>query len=120
MVRSGVGIEVTEQVGVGRRFRHWAYLNDKGKKLYGFIFLDGVVPVVSMVPSVATIEGKDENVYLIYHEEMTDKQVDKMLTMLAKTFNAPKAAVEAEMLRNRIPLRAKYTNGAGTNHRGFF
>jgi len=42
-----------------RRFRHWAYLNEKGRKLYGEIFPDGQVPLLSMIPQMAQLGGSE-------------------------------------------------------------
>lgn len=103
-----------------RRFKHWANLNDEGKKLYGKIWENGTVPVISMIPTWCKIEGQDEQCYLIYHEEMTPEQISIMLDMLANRFGAPKSVIEDEMKKKRLPLRRKYVGSAGTNHFGFF
>lgn len=103
-----------------RRFKHWVNLNKEGKILYGEIFPTDEIPVLSMIPTVGGIEGQPEKVYLIYHEEMTEEQVDTMLTLLAKKFGAEKALIKHEMLKNRIPIREKYVSSAGTDHPGLF
>ena len=90
-----------------RQFKHWANLNDEGKKLYGEIWEDGTVPVVSMIPTWFNIEGQDEQCYLIHHEEMTLEQINIMLDLLANRFGAPKSTIEEEMKKNRLPLRGK-------------
>jgi len=98
-----------------RRFRHWAFLNSEGKKVFGDVFPDGLVPVVSMIPGVAVIGGVEERIYLVFHEEMSEDQVQLWVKLLASKFGAPEADVMAQMLRVRIPLREKYTDGAGTD-----
>jgi hypothetical protein len=103
-----------------RKFKHWVYLNEEGKKLYGHIFPGGEIPVVSMVPMWGGIEGQAEKLYLIYHEELSEQQVYSLLTLLSERFKAPKEAIKKQMLSERIPIRDKYTSGAGTNHPGFF
>ena len=103
-----------------RHFKHWANLNDEGQKLYGKIWENGIVPVISMVPTWCMIEGKPEQCYLIYHEEMTPEQITIMLDMLANRFGTSKSTIEAEMKKNRLPLRGKYVSSAGTNHMGLF
>lgn len=103
-----------------RHFKHWANLNDEGKKLYGKIWENGTVPVASMIPTWCKIEGETEQCYLIYHEEMTPEQINMMLDMLAKRFGASKSTIEGEMKKNRLPLRGKYVGSAGTNHMGLF
>ena len=105
-----------------RRFRHWAHLNEEGKKLYGEIFPNGVVPVLSMIPQMAKLgEGETpERVYIVYIEELTPEQFKAIVDLIAEKFNAPRSAVEADFKKNGIPLRGTLTSGAGTNHPGFF
>jgi hypothetical protein len=105
---------------MSRKFKHWVHLNDEGKKLYGEIFPNGEIPVLSMIPTVAGIAGQAERVFLIFHEELTEEQIDKVLTLLSEKFQAPKHVIKQEMLKNRIPLRAKYVSSSGTNHPGLF
>lgn len=105
---------------MSRRFEHWIWLNEEGKKLYGEIFPTGEIPVVSMVPTIGGIEGNPERLYLIYHEELSDEQIEKMLTFLSEKFKAPKETIKEEMLKNYIPIREKYVSSAGTNHLGLF
>jgi len=103
-----------------RRFKHWIQLNEEGKKLYGEIFPTGEIPVLSMLPTVAGIAGQAERVFLIYHEEMSNEQIDQMLTLLSRKFGADKELIRHEMLKNRIPIREKYVSSSGTNHLGLF
>jgi hypothetical protein len=105
---------------MARRFKHWIWLNEEGKKLYAEIFPTGEVPVVSMMPTIGGIEGKPERLYLIYQEELTEEQVDKMLSLLSTKFKASTDAVRNEMLKNRIPIREKFVSSSGTNHPGLF
>ena len=85
-----------------RRFKHWIFLNEEGQKLYGDIFPDGEIPVLCMIPTLGGIEGKPERLYLIYHEELSDEQIDQMLTLLSRKFGADKELIRHEMLKNRI------------------
>ena len=98
-----------------RRFRHWAFLNSEGKRVFGDVFPDGLVPVVSLVPGVAVIGGVEERIYLVFHEEMSEDQLSGFVKLLAAKFGATEVAVMAQMLRVRIPLREKYTDGAATD-----
>jgi hypothetical protein len=103
-----------------RRFKHWIYLNDEGKKLYDSVFNGKDVPVISMIPTAASIAGHSERVYLLYHEELSDVEIDLLLTLLSEKFSAPKEAIKQQMLKDRIPIREKYVSGSGTNHPGLF
>ena len=105
---------------MSRKFKHWIYLNDEGKKLYVDIFLSGEIPVLSMIPTIGGIEGRPERLYLIYHEELSNEQIDQMLTLLSRRFGADKELIRHEMLKNRIPIRAKFVSSSGTDHPGLF
>ena len=98
-----------------RRFRFWVYLNAESMKLFGDVFPDGVVPVVSMIPGTAFFGGQEEKMYLVFHEEMSEDQISRLVSLLAAKFGAPEADVKAQMLRDRIPLREMFTDGAGTD-----
>lgn len=107
-----------------RRFRHWAYLNEEGKKLYGEIFPNGEVPVVSMIPTVCGIESHPERCYMIYHEELSEEQFEKFITEIAERFHVSKEEVKKHIssgkFEDRIPIREQFIGGAGTNHPGLF
>jgi len=79
-----------------------------------------MVPVVSMIPGTAVIGGQEEKIYLVCHEELSGNQTEKLVKSLAGAFRAPEAAVKAELLKNRIPLRAKYTDGVASNALALF
>ena len=53
--------------------------------------------------------------YLVFHEEMTEDQISGLVKVLAAKFGATKVDVKAQLLKDRIPLRAKFTDGAATN-----
>ena len=98
-----------------RRFRFWVYLNAAGMKLWGDVFPDGVVPVVSMIPKIAVFKEGQARFYLVFHEEMSGDQISGLTKKLAIQFDAPEADVRAQMLKDRIPLREMFTDGAGTD-----
>jgi len=106
-----------------RRFKHWAYLNEEGLRRYGDIF-GKEVPIVSMVPTTCRIEGKPEQCYMIYHEELTEEQLKKFLAEIAERFHVSpdevKKHISSGHFEDRIPLRERFTNGAGCNHPGLF
>ena len=97
-----------------RRFRHWVFLNREGKKVFGDVFPDGMVPVVSMIPGSAVVGGQEERVYLVFHE-MSESQISMLSKKLAVKFGATEVDVKAQMIKDRIPLRARYTEGAATD-----
>jgi hypothetical protein len=101
---------------------HWAYLNDEGKKLWGDVFPNGIVPVVVFLPQNATLADSKEvkTVYLIDHKQLTPEQSDLIFTKLSTKFKAPKEAIKVELVQNHLPLRAELTNGSGTNNMGLF
>lgn len=109
-------------MAIKTQYDTWATLNEEGKKEYGAIFPTGEVPIVSIVgvqmQTGATAEP--ELAYLMRQEELTSEQLDKLVTMLSEKFKTPKEPIREEMEKNRIPIRAKFTNGAGTTKIGMF
>lgn len=107
-------------IGLSRCKKSWVHLNEEGKKLYGTIFPDGTMPVLSMIPQVAKTGDETNRVYLIYHEELTEEQVEAVLHLLSRKFGADKELIRHEMITNRLPIREKYVSGAGTENVGLF
>jgi len=46
---------------------------------------------------------------------MSEDQIRKFVEMLAGVFGALEAAVKAELLKDRVALRERYVDGAGTD-----
>lgn len=105
-----------------RKWHHWAYLNDEGKKLWGDVFPTGTVPVKVFLPQSGTLEGSEKtvDVFLINQEELTLEQTELILTKLSTKFHAPKEAIKKELLKGQLPLRRELTNGSGTDQMGLF
>lgn len=105
------------------KFHHWVHLSEEGKKLYGEVFPDGIVPVKVMLPQGATLEGqsKVQTVYKVDWEQLSDTQKDSLLELLSEKFGAPKKAIKAQFDKDGfIPLRDKYVSGVGTDQIGLF
>ena len=106
-----------------RRFKHWAYLNDEGKKLWGEVFPDGTVPVLSMLPMYGPLGSPDtppQHYFMVYINELSDEQFEKIMDILTEKFKAPRSAMSKEFKEHGLPLRQSLTNGSGTNHPGLF
>ena len=99
-----------------KRYHTWVILNADGKEAWGGIFAGGQVPVLSVLPKPATLEGiaQAECVFMVAWKDLTDLQQDAILEKLSKCFNASKDAVLKEILRLGLPLREKYTSGSAT------
>ena len=57
-----------------RRFKHWAYLNPEGMEIWGHIFPDRTVPVLSMIWKTGEV-GEPGNVidfFTVQWDELTD------------------------------------------------
>jgi len=100
---------------------HWASLNEVGKALFGEVFPDGRVPVVSMIPSWAKLGGSMEasRVYIVKVSELSEEQFSKIVDMVSARFGADREAVEKDFKDHGIPLREALTSGAGTDELGF-
>ena len=100
---------------------HWATLNEMGKALYGEVFPDGRVPVLSMIPSWARLGGSKEasKVYLAKVSKLSEEQFGKIVDMVSARFGADREVVEKDFKDHGIPLREELTSGAGTDELGF-
>ncbi|MDH5462496.1 MAG: hypothetical protein OEX09_09795 [Candidatus Bathyarchaeota archaeon] len=104
-----------------RKYETWAYLNDKGKRIWGDIFPSGEVPVRSIITQGAKLEGVgEERVFILEWSELTPQQQEAILERLSKKSGASKDFIIKDILKIGLPLRQKYTNGAGTTRLGLF
>ena len=99
-----------------RKYRTWACLNPEGKAVLGDVFPDGEVPIQSIIPQPANLEGVDgiEKVFLVDWKELTAQQQDAILEKISKKFGASKEAILKDILKVGLPLREKLTEGGGT------
>jgi hypothetical protein len=98
-----------------RRFRFFAFLTEEARAVFGpDIFPNGIVPITNIVPCNC---GNPElgDFYLIYHEEMTPLEVERLLHKIAERFKSPVVEVEMQMMEKRIPLRACMVEATGTD-----
>jgi len=99
-----------------------AYLNAEGKKAWSDVFTAGEVPIQSIIPQSATLEGIGivERVFLVDLTALTYQQQDAILGKLSKLSGASKDEILKEILKVGLPLRVKFTEGCGTSKLGFF
>jgi len=105
-----------------RRFRHWAYLNDVGMDLFGEVFPDKQVPVVSMIWKVGPLGSPDniEDHFLVQWDELTEEQQSQAIIILGDKFGGNDLQILKQIHESGLPLRKSLTNGSGTDHPGFF
>jgi len=90
-------------------------LNVEGKAFFGDIFPDGEVPIQSIMPQHAKLDGVDEidKVFLVDWKELSVQQQDALLGKISKKFGASKEAILRDILKVGLPLREKLTEGGG-------
>jgi hypothetical protein len=105
-----------------RKYNTWANLNAEGKKTWGDIFPDGIIPIQSIIPLQATIEGVDKpgRVFLVDWKELTTQQQGQLLNKICKLSGAPKEVILRDILKIGLPLREKYTDSCGTSRMELF
>lgn len=97
-----------------------ALLNDEGKRVWGYVFPDGGIPVKNLASFKAQLgDIGEEEVYLVDWAALTDKQRLLIIEHLKKRFGDSAAAVEAEILKSGLPLRAKYVSCTSIHARFF-
>jgi len=103
-----------------RRFKHWAWLNEEGMKIFGDVFPDKKVPVLSMIPQWVYLPIGNKTIYKVYFEEVTDEQIEKIINILVEKQGGPREDLEKQIKEYGLPLREELTSGSGTNHPGLF
>jgi hypothetical protein len=85
-----------------------ALLNDEGKKLWGYAFPDGAVPVKGISSFKANVEGQGEiEVYLVDWAALSEDEQYLILSHLAeKNHLANSRPIEEQILKSGLPLRA--------------
>jgi len=85
-----------------------ALLNDEGKRLWGYVFPDGEVPIQGINSHKVRIGdlGGEIDVYLVDWGALTAEQRSLILRHLKNRFVSSEVAVEAEILKSGLPLRA--------------
>jgi len=102
------------------KYTFWVHLNAEGKKIYGGIFPDLIIPTMTMVPVLGDIEGRPTRIYIIDYKAIPEKQLNKLISFLAENFKAPEEAIKKQMNTIGIPIRANLVSSAGTDNPGRF
>ena len=103
------------------RFHHWAHLNEEGKKLYGTVFPDGIVPVKVMISSGAKLGDQKQRIFKVDLKQLSKEQIKQLLELMSAKFHAPKSAIRKQIEKDGyIPLRENLTSGSGTDQMGLF
>jgi hypothetical protein len=105
-----------------RKYTTWVRLNVEGKRVWGDVFPNGIVPVQSMATQHAKLEGmKDaESVFTVNWKELTTEQQQLILEKLSEQTGATKEAILKDILKVGLPLRRRYTASCGTNRTELF
>lgn len=85
-----------------------ALLNEEGKKIWGYVFPNGEVPVKGISSYKAQIEGKGEmEVYLVDWAALSEDERYLILSYLAEKHHlANSKPIEEQILKSGLPLRA--------------
>lgn len=104
------------------KYATWARLNMEGRRIWGDVFPDGIVPVQSIATQYAKLEGiKDaESVFTVNWKELTPEQQQAILEKLSEQTGATKEAILKDILKVGLPLRRRYIVSCGTNRMELF
>lgn len=99
------------------KYLDWCWLNKDGMKVFGKVFPDRCIPIVSMI-SIVFKHPKLENpqrAYLLKGKDLTEEQIVKLIDIISKNFEEPNEdKIRKEILNNRVPIRESITSGSGT------
>lgn len=89
-----------------------AFLNDEGKKMWGAIFPDGMIPIQNPFPGPGILgsSGQRAQVYMVAWDDLTPGQRGQVINLLAEKFHAPVSDVENQILEKGMPLRASFVS----------
>ena len=104
------------------KYTTWARLNVEGKRVWGDVFPNGIVPVQSIATQHAKLEGiKDaESVFTMNWKELSTEQQLDILEKLTEQTGVTKEAILKDILKVGLPLRRRYTVSCGTNRTELF
>jgi hypothetical protein len=104
------------------KYATWARLNPEGKRVWGNIFPNGIVPVQTIATQQARLEGiRDvESVFTVDWKELAIEQQQAILEKLSEQTGATKETILKEILKVGLPLRRRYTVSCGTNRMELF
>lgn len=91
-----------------------ALLNDEGKRIWGFAFPDGEIPVTGPGPSIAKVDGNAgplENgtmfpAYMVAWDQLNTLQKTKILEYFKERFGGSPEDVLRQIEHDGLPLRA--------------
>jgi hypothetical protein len=120
--KSSPNPQANPEVILLRKYKAWANLNAEGKKTWGDIFQDGIIPIQSIIPLQATLEGVDKpgRVFLVDWKELTTQQQGQVLNKICRLSGATKEVILRDILKIGLPLREKYTDSCGTSRMELF
>jgi hypothetical protein len=100
----------------------WVCLNDEGLRVWGDIFPDGKVPVLSMSFQEAKLgpTPTTERVILVAWTALSQEQKDGVLAKISARSGASKEAILKDILRIGLPLRKSHTTGTVAEELRFF
>ena len=103
------------------KYATWARLNLEGKRAWGTIFPNGVVPVQSIATQHVRLEGiKDvESVFTVNWKELTQKQQQAILENLRANRRHERSDIEGNF-EGWFASSRRYTSGCGTNRMELF
>ena len=98
------------------KYRTWARLNVEGKRVWGDVFPNGIVPVQNIATQKASLEGiKDaESVFTVNWKALTTEQQLTIIEKLSEQSGATKDEILKDILKVGLPLRRRYTVNCGT------
>lgn len=96
-------------------------LSEKGKELYGTIFPNGFIPLLSAFTRKANLDGLGiTDCYFVSLKGMLESQRTELFSFIAKNQKASKKEVEEYLLpRGYVPVRKEIVSAVSINMRYF-
>ena len=104
------------------KYRTCARLNVEGKRVWGDVFPNSVVPVQNISTQHVRVEGRKdaESVFTVNWKELATEQQQDILEKLSEQTGATKEAILKDILKVGLPLRRGHVISCGTSRMDFF
>lgn len=101
----------------------FGFLNEEGKRLWGSVYPDGKVPLVSIIQELAELDGLSGKraVYRVPLDSLSSKQFGSIVEVIATKNQVSLGLVRSDLeSMGFVPIRAELVSGVGTTNLRMF
>ena len=106
-----------------QKYKNYGVLNADGKKQFGEIFPDGIVPLASIIPEEGTLEGGEgtHKVFRVVNDLLTEDQLNHLIKRISDRSGMHLDMVQDCVIKDGfIPMSSRWICGSGTDQLRMF